>query len=85
MDVAGFLPAPSRSAAADLLESSAFAYAVGTTVAVVEAQRLQVVAMLLGGHKANITAVKWCVTLCEASLAGTVYGSCRRHARQKYM
>lgn len=61
MDVAGFLPAPCKTAAADMLESAAFAYAVGTAVAVCEAQRLHVVAMLLGGHRASITAVKWCV------------------------
>jgi hypothetical protein len=59
LDVSGFLPAPCRTAASDLLESSAFAYAVGTAVAVCEAHRLHVVAMLLGGHRANVTAVKW--------------------------
>lgn len=63
LDVAGFLPAPgtAKSAAADLLDSCAFAYGVGSAVAVVETHRLHVVAMLLGGHRAHITAVKWCV------------------------
>jgi hypothetical protein len=59
LDVAGFLPAPCRTAAADILESSAFAYAVGTAVAVAETHRLHTVLMLLGGHRANITAIKW--------------------------
>ncbi|GIM02414.1 hypothetical protein Vretimale_7287, partial [Volvox reticuliferus] len=64
LEVVGVLPCPatkSNQGAADLLETQLFAYGVGSSIAIVEVQELQLACLLQGGHRNHpVTSVKWC-------------------------
>ncbi|KAK9867753.1 hypothetical protein WJX84_002654 [Apatococcus fuscideae] len=64
VDVLGFLPGPAskhNTGAADLLGGEALAYAVASSIAVVDVHRMQLACVLYGAHRsAAVTAVSWC-------------------------
>ncbi|KAK9863395.1 hypothetical protein WJX84_011255 [Apatococcus fuscideae] len=63
VDVLGFLPGPAsktNTGAADLLGGEALAYAVASSIAVVDVHRMQLACVLYGAHRsAAVTAVSW--------------------------